>query len=171
MKMSFICQKFIFMRKSFFAGLVVVALLAGASRASAQSAKGSDYTNGVGLAIDFGDGSTLVGPTFKHFFTENHVGSAELTFGDNVVAIQAFYQYHKEIEGAPGLRWFAGGGPGVLLGDDNSVFILRPMGGLDYKIAGAPISLAFDWRPALQFFDGDTDFEPARFGLGFRYAF
>lgn len=158
------------MRKSLIVGFFSFLFLAAVSDASAQ-ASGSDYRNAIGLGIDFGDNATLVGPTFKHFFTENHVGSAELLFGDDLVAIQAFYQYHKEIEGAAGLRWFAGGGPGVLINDDNSAFMLRPMAGLDYKINGAPLSFSFDWRPWLAFFDGDSDFNGARFGLGFRYAF
>ncbi|MBO9572299.1 MAG: hypothetical protein J7497_08845, partial [Chitinophagaceae bacterium] len=135
------------MRKSFFASLLVVVLLAGASKASAQSANGSSYRNAIGLGLDFGNGSTLVGPSFKHFFTENHVGLGEILFGDGYTAIQAYYQYHKEIEGAAGLRWFAGGGPGVYLGNDNSAFVLAPMGGLDYKINGAPLAFSFDWRP------------------------
>lgn len=159
------------MRKSLFVGFVTLMLLAGASQVSAQSANGSDYRNAVGLGIEFGDGSTFVGPTFKHFFTENHVGNAEILFGDDIVAIQAYYQYHKEIEGAAGLRWFAGGGPGFWIADNNSAFIIRPMAGLDYKITGAPISFSFDWRPTFITADGDSDFEAARFGLGFRFAF
>jgi hypothetical protein len=161
------------MRKSFLAAMVAVFMIIGISDASAQRSAtgGGDYTNAVGLGIEFGNGSTLVGPSFKHFFTENHVGNAELLFGDGIVNINAFYQYHKEIEGAAGLRWFAGGGPGVAFGNDNSVFRLTPMGGLDYKINGVPLSFSFDWRPTLFFFSGDSDFEAGRFGLGFRYAF
>jgi hypothetical protein len=48
--------------------------------------------------------------------------------------------------------------------------LIRPTGGLDYKINGVPLSFSFDWRPT--FFIGEnSDFEAARFGLGFRYAF
>ncbi len=159
------------MRKSLLAVALVVMLFAGASSASAQSANGSDYQNAVGLGLDFGNGSTLVGPSFKHFFTENHAGLGELLFGNGFVAIQAYYQYHKEIEGAAGLRWFAGAGPGVLFGNSTSIFKLSPMGGLDFKVSGAPLSFSFDWRPTLFMGEGDSDFEAGRFGLGFRYAF
>jgi len=159
------------MRKSFLAVALVVALLAGASSASAQSATGSDYQNAVGLGIEFGNGGTFVGPIFKHFFTENHAGQAELLFGDNTTAIQVYYQYHKEIEGAAGLRWFAGGGPGVYLYKGGSTFSLSPQAGLDYKVNGAPLSFSFDWRPKLLLADSDSDFEAGRFGLGFRYTF
>ena len=158
------------MRKRLFSLLIVVFLLVAASDVSAQrAANGSDYRNAIGLGIDFGNGSTLLGPSYKHFFSENNVGKFEILFG-NYVAIQAFYEYHKMIEGAPGLQWFAGIGAGVGLDEDNSAFLLKPTGGLDYKIDGAPLSLSFDWRPT--FFIGDnSDFEAGRFGLGFRFAF
>ena len=62
------------MRKKLFSALLVVFLLVTASELSAQrSANGSDYRNAIGLGIEFGDGSTLVGPSFKHFFTECHI--------------------------------------------------------------------------------------------------
>lgn len=159
------------MRKSFYAATLAIMLLAGASSASAQSANGSDYKNAIGLGLDFGNGPTLVGPSYKHFFTENHAILGELLFGDDIVNLQAFYQYHKEIEGAAGLRWFAGGGLGFLFGNNNTVFRLAPMGGLDYKISGAPLSFSFDWRPSFFLGEGDSDFEAGRFGLGFRYSF
>ncbi len=168
-KIIFFVQN-IFMRKSFFAGAIVIMLMFSASSVSAQSATGSDYTNAIGLGIDFGNGGTLVGPSFKHFFTENHVGLAELLFGNRTTAIQVFYQYHQEIEGASGLRWFAGAGPSIHLYKGGSTFGLGPQGGLDYKIPSVPLSFSFDWRPRLLFHSGDSDFEAGRFGLGFRYA-
>lgn len=159
------------MRKILFSGLIIVVLLVTASNVSAQrSANSSDYENAIGLGIDFGDGSTLVGPSFKHFFTNEHVGKFEVLFGDNYTAIQGFYEYHREIQGAAGLRWFAGVGAGAGIAENNSAFLLKPEGGLDYKIEGAPLSFSFDWRPT--FFIGDnSDFEPARFGLGLRFCF
>lgn len=160
------------MRKSLIVGLVAIFLFVGVSNVSAQrSATGGDYRNAIGLGIDFGNGTTFVGPSFKHFFTENHVGLAEVLFGNSVTAIQVYYQYHKEIEGAEGLRWFAGAGPGIYLYNGGSTFILSPQGGLDYKIPSVPLSFSFDWRPKLGFYDGGSDFEAGRFGLGFRYAF
>ena len=159
------------MRKSLFSALIVLFLFVAASNVSAQSASnGSDYRNAIGLGIDFGDGSTLVGPSFKHFFSENNVGKFEVLFGDNFTAIQGFYEYHREIDNAPGLRWFAGIGAGAGIAENNSSFLLRPEGGLDYKINGVPLSFSFDWRPTF-FIGDDSDFEPARFGLGLRFCF
>jgi hypothetical protein len=160
------------MKKTLFIAMIVFFVFAGFNSVSAQdrSATGTNYRNAVGLGIDFGDGLTLVGPSFKHFFSENNVGKFEVLFGDHYTMIQGFYEYHKVLEGAPGLKWFAGVGAGVGLVSDNSAFLIRPEGGLDYKINGVPLSFSFDWRPTF-FIADDSDFEPARFGLGFRYTF
>lgn len=159
------------MRKRLFSALIVTFLLVAASNASAQSASnGSDYRNAIGLGIDFGDGGTWVGPSFKHFFTENNVGKFEVLFGDNFTVIEGFYEYHREIENAAGLRWYAGIGAGAGIAENNSVFLLRPEGGLDYKITNVPLSFSFDWRPTFAIGD-DSDFEAARFGLGIRFCF
>ena len=159
------------MRKQLFSALIVVFLLIAASEVSAQSraANGTTYRNAIGLGIDFGTGSTLVGPSFKHFFSENSVGKFEVLFG-NYVALQGFYEYHSMIDGAPGLQWFAGIGAGVGLDENNSAFLLKPIGGLDYKFDDVPLSLSFDWRPTA-FIGDDSDFEAGRFGLGFRFCF
>lgn len=131
----------------------------------------TDYSTALGLGIDFGNDQTLVGPSVKHFFTENHVGMGEVTFGDHLTAITLLYQYHSEFNGAQGLRWFAGAGPSIALYKGGSDFFLRPSVGLDYKINNVPLSLSFDWRPSIYLGNsgGDT-FEPGRFGLGFRYT-
>jgi len=140
---------------------------AGLLTAKAQS----NYETALGLGIDFGDGQTLVGPSVKHFFAENHAGLGEVTFGDNVTFLTLMYQYHKEFPNADGFQWFAGGGPSIAFFDGNSDFLLRPVVGLDYKIANVPLAFSFDWRPWIYFGDGNNDFEAARFGLGFRYTF
>ncbi len=145
---------------SIFAGMLI-------STANAQSS----YRTGLGLGIDFGTGSTLVGPSLKHFFTENHVGQFEVLFGNNYTIIEAFYEYHNDFPNAAGLKWYLGGGAGFGLYKGGSNFLLRPIGGLDYKINDVPLSISFDWRPTIAIGDGDSDFEPARFGFGFRYTF
>lgn len=151
--------------------LFTALVLLAATQANAQrSASGSGYKNAIGLGIDFGDGSTLVGPSFKHFFSTNSAVQAEVLFGDNYTIIEGFYLYHREIEGAAGLRWYAGIGAGFGLQKNNSSFLIRPTGGIDYKIGAAPLALSFDWRPTI-FVGDNSDFEPARFGLGFRFAF
>jgi hypothetical protein len=134
------------------------------------------YKTSAGLGIDFGDGSTLVGPTLKHFFTPNGALQADLLFGSDAVWLGGYYQYHQAIPKANGLNWYLGVGPQFAFGDkdvygDNSTYVfLRPMVGLDFSIPEAPISMSFDWRPMWQL-NNDSDFEPARFGVAFRYNF
>jgi hypothetical protein len=154
------------MKKLLFTFIAAVALVTSVSTVNAQS-----YKTSLGLGIDFGTGSTLVGPSVKHFFNSNSAIEGDILFGGNSTLIQAFYQYHGDISGASGLKWYVGGGPGVQLYDGGSNFLLRPMVGLDFKIPSAPIGFAFDWRPAMQFYDGGSDFEAARFGLGIKYTF
>ncbi|MEP7258006.1 MAG: hypothetical protein ABI687_06455 [Flavitalea sp.] len=159
------------MKKNLLSAVLALLLLTGALQVSAQkSAGGSSYTNGLGLGIDFGDGSTLVGVSGKHFFSENNVGQAEIMFGDHVTYISAYYLYHRQIENAAGLRWFLGFGGSFALYKGGSNFLIRPVGGLDYKINNVPLAVSFDWRPAFRV-THDADFNAARFGLGFRYTF
>jgi len=131
----------------------------------------TSYSAAVGLGLDFGDGQTLVGPSGKYFFSGEHAGQGELLFGDDYTFIGVYYQYHGGFNGAEGLRWYAGGGPGFGFFDGGSTIFLRPMTGLDFKINNVPLSFSFDWRPAINFESNADNFEPARFGLGFRYAF
>jgi len=155
------------MRKIFLLAITAIAL--SITQASAQS-----YKNAIGLGLDFGNGSTLVGPSFKHKFSSNAAGQAELLFGDHSTRLQAFYQYHQGIAGANGLDWFIGGGPGLNFFSygnyDQTNFLLIPMAGLDFKIPGAPIAMSFDWRPTAWIGD-NSDFEAGRFGFGFRFTF
>lgn len=153
------------MRKILFLAVLATALCM--TRANAQAS----YKTAAGLTVDFGTGVTLVGPSVKHFFQEQHAGQFEVLFGNNYTVIEAFYQYHGQIDNAAGLKWYAGIGPGVGLFEGGSDFLLRPLAGLDYKINNVPLDFSFDWRPTLTFYDSDSDFEPARFSFGFRYAF
>lgn len=148
------------MKKIILIGVIVLTVLG----ANAQS-----YKTGIGLAIDFGDGSTLVGPQVKHFFSANNAINAQVVFGDNISHIAGYYQYHGALGSERNLQWYLGLGPAVSLYKGGSDFFIRPTAGLDYKISNAPIALSFDWRPAIRL-THDADFEPARFGFGFNYT-
>ena len=153
------------MRKTYFCLLFCFAVY---SMGYAQTS----YTGAVGLGIDFGDGATFVGPSGKYFFSENHVGQADIGFEDGATLFTFLYSYHKEFDGAAGLRWYAGAGPSIILIEDaDTIFALRPHAGLDFKINGVPLVFNFDWRPALNLTDNGDRFEAGAFGLGFRYAF
>lgn len=131
----------------------------------------TSYTAAVGIGVDLYDSATFFGPSGKYFFSDNHVGQADLGFEDNATIITALYSYHKEFPGAAGLRWYAGIGPSIILIDDfDNIFSLRPHAGLDFKIDGVPIVVNFDWRPAIVLSESG-DGEAGAFGFGLMYAF
>lgn len=133
------------------------------------SANAQSYTTAIGLGIDFGDGSSLAGPSIKHFFNQNEAIKGEVLFGSHVTFLQAFYNYQKSIPNAGNLDWYLGGGGSLALYTGATRFYLRPMAGLDYKIGDAPLAISFDWRPVIDF-GSNGGFTGARFGLGFRYV-
>lgn len=158
--------------------VLIVALQFGSSqKAAAQkrtSQKGTDYSNAVGMRIDLGsDYGTYVGINGKHFFNTHDAGEAQVLFGNHTTMIQIEYQYHGNIQNAPGLKWYAGLGPGFAFSSSyygGTDVLIRPIVGLDYKVDNVPLNFAFDWRPAFVVTHG-TEFNAARFGLAFRYAF
>jgi len=89
------------------------------------------------------------------------------------------YQYHFDIQPAPGLKWFIGGGlqaynsfsgNGAYSGFGLSIF---PTGGLDYKFSEIPLNLSLDFRPTIQLikpYDYYDNFRFAGFGLSARYT-
>ena|SRR5690606_30170299 len=135
-------------------------------------AQQEQYKTAAGLLIDVGDGVSLVGPHIKNFFSANHGGEGALLFGGGLTVLQAQYQYHKGVANADGLQWYLGAGPSFIFGDnsDTEVSLVTSLG-LDYKITNAPLSLSFDWRPRMVFYEGDSEFLPGRFGIGLRFVF
>ena len=155
--------------------LFVAFFVGSASLVNAQS-----YKTGVGFLADFGgdeSGGGFYGPHIKHMFNTNSGLEGSVLFADNATLIQGAYQYHIPISGAEGLAGYFGAGAGIFVGDGDSVFSVPFMGGLDYKVSGAPLSVSFDWRPRMFFFpggdgyDGETEFEAGRFALGLRFTF
>ena len=139
---------------------------------SLQSSSGqgrAPYNTGFGLMLDVGTGGTYVGPHAKRFFSSNHAGQAMILFGNNVTVIGAEYSYNEAIPGADGLNWNLGIGPQVYFGTGTSGVLLRPQAGIEFKVPKAPIAAGFDWRPMWELTNGSY-FEPARFGLTFKYT-
>lgn len=130
----------------------------------------TNYKAALGLGIDLYDEATFFGATGKYFFSDNHVGQADLGFEDNATMATFLYSYHKGFYRAPGLRWYAGVGPSIIfIKDFDNIFALRPHLGLDFKIDGVPFVLNFDWRPSVVLSDvGDN--EVAAFGFGLQFA-
>lgn len=154
------------MKKSvLFTIVITLCLLAYTKESAAQT-----YRTGAGLFIDFGDGSTYVGPHIKHFFSTHNAGQAMVLFADNRTIIGAEYSYNDQISGANGLSWYVGIGPQAMLRRRDSYFMIRPAAGLEFKIPGAPLATSFDWRPMWVLNDG-SHFVPGRFGIAFKFTF
>ncbi|WP_127019939.1 hypothetical protein [Flagellimonas beolgyonensis] len=130
----------------------------------------TNYRAALGLGIDLYDEATFFGATGKYFFSDNHVGQADLGFEDNATIVTFLYSYHKQFVGARGLRWYAGIGPSIIfIKDFDNIFALRPHLGIDFKVDGVPLVLNFDWRPSIVLSDvGDN--QVAAFGFGLQFA-
>ncbi|MCL6266448.1 hypothetical protein [Flagellimonas myxillae] len=131
----------------------------------------TSYRAALGLGVDAFNEATFFGATGKYFFSDHHVGQADLGFDKGGTAISIFYSYHKAILGSRNqLRWYGGVGPSIILIEDfDNVFALRPHLGLDFKPKGVPFVVNFDWRPALVLSEtGDS--EAAAFGFGLQFV-
>jgi hypothetical protein len=145
---------------------------------TAQS-KGSVYTTALG--IKFLDGA---GVTLKHFIKKNNALEGVLFFWERGTRLTGLYEFHFDINGAPGLKWYVG--PGVHVGFyDNNFYNRRYYDdsrytgtyagidgvlGLDYKINTVPINLSIDWQPSFEFGTG-RGFTGNWGGFAVRYTF
>lgn len=135
------------MKKKVLALFALVWPLAGLSTVHAQ-----EYNTAisVNLGADMGFG-------FKHFLGERSAIEAQLGYniGCDGVMLSAVYQYHVPL--ATGFSLYAGGGLNIgalhLGKHQNSDFAigLDPTVGFEYKFAGAPIALAVDYKPNINF--------------------
>jgi hypothetical protein len=159
--------------------IIVVAVLC-AEWAAAQSVD-RDYRTAIGVKVWDGAGLSV-----KHFTSD--VGALEgiLYFWDEGFRLTGLYEFHGDIGGAPGLRWYIG--PGAHLGfydyndddngngndndgNDNDTYIgIDGVIGLDFKFNKVPINISLDWQPSFEFGD-NRGFNGGWGGLGIRYAF
>ena len=157
--------------------LVVIVTLATVTT-KAQSLS-SDYNTALGLKV-WGNGG---GITLKQFVGNNNALEGIGYFWKGGTRITGLYEFHYNIEGAPGLKWYVG--PGVHIGMYNdyyydkyyndgrtsgSYFGVNGVLGLDYKFNGAPINFSLDWQPSFEFGD-NQGFIGSWGGLGIRYTF
>lgn len=160
------------MKKTTIIAVAVICLLTLTQTAYSQST-GSTYRTALGAKAYFGDGTTG-GINLKHFLNSKGALEASLLFERGHLGVEGLYDWHGDINGAAGLKWYVGGG-GLLFfptdddyGDD-VMFALRGTLGLDYKFTGAPINVSFDLNPVFAL-TPDTDFDFWA-GLAFRFTF
>lgn len=158
------------MKKVTIIAVAMICLLTLTQTAFSQST-GSSYRTALGAKVYFGN-RTLGGINIKHFLNGNGALEGSLLFDRGYFGIEGLYDWHGDIEGARGLKWYVGGG-GMLLFPTKDYydtwFALRGTLGLDYKFTGAPINVSFDVNPTFQLAP-TTDFHFWG-GFAFRFAF
>ena len=138
--------------------------LAGAA-ANAQT-----YQTALGAKFYVGNGS-VGGLNVRHSTAENTAVEGSLLFYSGGVGIEGLYQYQAPINGAEGLQYFVGGGGmlGIGTGNNNGAsFALRLTGGIDYKIADAPIDVSLGLDPF--FYLAPSTGSTLALGIGLRYV-
>lgn len=159
--------------------ITVLLMLLSAENISAQS-MGRTYETALGLKFAGAGGVTL-----KHFLNKKAAleGIAYFwRYGGNITGL---YEFHGDINGAPGLKWYVG--PGAHIGfwntkwkdrygyNYNGSYVgLDGVLGLDYKFNGAPINMSLDWQPSINFGDGPDryyGFYSGWGGFAIRYTF
>jgi len=159
-------------RKTLIAVLTFFALGFG-SQAFAQ-----DYQTGVGLRLGVSNGLSV-----KHFVSDRAAVEGLLHTRWRGLMITGLYEVHQDIQDAPGLRWFYGGGAHIGTWDGKrghpdwrhnhngyTVFGIDGIIGLDYTFASAPINLSLDYKPAFNL-TNDVGFWGDEVALSIRIAF
>jgi hypothetical protein len=157
------------MRKILLLSLTAGFLLLAKTDVTAQT-----YENSIGVRL-----GPYNGINYKTFLNSNKALDLNLSFRNNDdlnrFFFTALYEVHNPIEGAPGLLWYYGGGASIgsyKRKDFEGDLFLSADGviGLDYKIEGAPINLALDWRPRLEV-TPNSNLRSGDLGLAIRFTF
>jgi hypothetical protein len=150
----------------------------GVTQVSAQS-MGSSYRTALG--VKFYPGALSI----KHFVNDKAALEGLVSFWRYGSRITGLYEFHGDINGAPGLKWYAG--PGAHIGfwnrrgrdyyyntgrrDGGGYIGIDGVLGLDYKFNGAPINISLDWQPSFTFGTDYDGFESGWGGFAIRYTF
>ena len=135
--------------------IAALALVLLANKANAQ-AMGNNYRTALG--VKFYPGAI----TIKHFTRNDRALEGLVYFWNYGFRITGLYEFHGDINGAPGLKWYVG--PGAHIGfwndewnrkypdrNDGVAIGIDGVLGLDYKINNAPLNLSLDWQPSINF--------------------
>ena len=155
--------------------LAIICALFSTTEMYAQS-NGSSYHTALGVKFYPGAGITL-----KHFIKNNVALEGIGYFWRDGVRVTGLYEFHGDINGAPGLKWYVGPGAHISVWNDEwrKKYPERTGGasigidgvlGLDYKFKGAPFNMSIDWQPSIDLgsyygFNGNWG------GISLRYTF
>lgn len=141
------------------------ALALGGAALAPQSARAQDYQTAIG--VNLGD---IMGVNFKQFLSDRSAVEADFgyQFSSNGISLTAIYQYHIPL--VDQFKLYVGGGLniGVSHLHRGGAFALGidPQVGFEYTFQNAPIVLAVDYQPQINFFT------PMRWGVaGFKIRF
>jgi hypothetical protein len=173
------------MMKKQFVLLSVISLLA-FTTAVAQKSKSfysSDYTTAIGVKLFPAPEGGAGAVTFKYFFKKDAAVEALGYFWQRGGRITGLYEFHWDINGAQGLKWFVGPGAHIAFYNDKYYNGNRYGGsyatvgvdgiiGLDYKFNKIPLNLSVDWQPFFDFGNGRYNGFGGEFaGVAARYTF
>jgi hypothetical protein len=157
-----------------------IILFIGIGNVTAQSNVNS-HSYKTALGVKFYPGAV----TLKHFVKPNAALEGIGYFWNRGARITGLYEFHGDINNAPGLKWYIG--PGAHIGfyndkynyggfynnkyrDGGTSIGVDGVLGLDYKFKGAPINMSIDWQPSFEFGDY-SGFNGNWGGLAIRYVF
>lgn len=150
------------MKKIF--ALCFALILVAAVKVSAQN-----YTTGIGAKFYSAYGS-VGGINIKHSTNYNTALEGSLLFFSGGLGLEGLYEYQGNVNNAPGLGYFVGGGGLLGFGSgkhDGTSFALRLTGGLDYKIPDAPIAVSLGLDPFFNLAPSTGSY--LALGIGLRY--
>ncbi|MEQ8471468.1 MAG: outer membrane insertion C- signal [Marinoscillum sp.] len=127
-------------------------------------------TNAQELGIRFGDvtgGNVALDALFST--SKSTVIHADASFGRGGLGLDVLWDFLYRPLGDLPLKWYAGVGPSLFLGDDPSLAGMAELG-LSYRIVDIPLTVSADWRPTLILVE-TTDIYYGFFGLNVRYVF
>lgn len=166
----------------FLSSLMIISVLTASAQKRSSSFKSSDYVTAIGVKVYPGTGGAAV--TLKHFVNKGAALEALGSFWERGGRLTGLYEFHWDIPGAPGLKWYVGPGAHVSFYNDKKYHDyprrsyvavgLDGVIGLDYKFNNIPLNLSADWQPSFDFgnstdpyhgFGGDFG------GISARYTF
>jgi hypothetical protein len=132
------------------------------------------YKNAIGLRL-----GSYNGLNYKTFLNSDKALDLNLSFRNNNdlnrFLFTGLYQVHNPIDQVSGLLWYYGGGGSIgsykRRDYDNDLWLSADgVLGLDYKIAGAPLNLAIDWRPRFEL-TPNANIRTGDVGFAIRFTF
>jgi hypothetical protein len=140
------------------------------SKAEAQSQQhGDDYSTAIGIKF------YPTALSIKHFVNDDAAIEGLGYFWNYGFRLTGLYEFHHDIEGVDGLKWYIGPGVHFTAYNTNyggaSAVGLDGVLGLDYKFEDAPVAISVDWQPSIEFGNGFNSGFYNMGGIGIRYAF